>query len=182
MATQIAFGLTVANTRITSPDEILDFLESENQHVSSFRRAPDFRAGPQASVNDYLLVLNTAGSVASVASILWLAYEKFVQQRKTADDADNAGVIIFVRPMKRAPVNFWLGGREISKEEFFRDFTTKIEALTNAGDVDEYNDVIDNMIADSKRWIPRDEYRGGNSNDDIVAMMQEFEDLQGDRG
>jgi hypothetical protein len=154
MSSHVAFRVFVANTNATNVDEVLDFVESRSADVSTFRKPPG--RGPHMAAGDYLLVLNTAGSIASIAGIIWMAYDKFIAAKKDRDS--NAGIILHLAPSNPdIQINFWLGDRQKTQEEFTADFVEQVSAVTDAKD-SSYHESIDAVMSGATSWIPRAEY------------------------
>ena len=115
MTSRIAFRVAVANTKDANVNDILDFVESQSTDATSFRSRPS--SGVQMSAGDYLLVFNTMGSIASIAGIIWMAYEKFIAAKK--DQNSNTAIVLNIAPEQpEIQINFWLGGEQKNKDEF----------------------------------------------------------------
>ena len=154
MTSHVAFRVFVANTNVTNVDEVLDFVESQSSDLKSFRKPPG--RGPQAAAGDYMLVLNTAGSIASIAGIIWMAYDKFIAAKKEPDT--NAGIILYLAPSNPdIQINFWLGERQKTKEEFTDDFVQQVSSVADTEN-STYQDSIDAVMSGATSWVPRDEY------------------------
>ena len=154
MSFAAAFRVIVANTDATNVDEVLDFVESQSSDVSTFRLRP--RPGVQAAVGDYLLVLNTVGSLASIASILWMAYDKFVASR--TEPERSAGLILHLEPAHReVQLNFWVGVHQKTEAEFTDEFTRKMSLLAEDAGA-EYRNAVNRVMSQPTLWIARSEY------------------------
>jgi hypothetical protein len=69
---------------------------------------------------DFALVLNTAGSISSLAAIVWLAYDKFIAPRKAPND--DAGIYLVI-PTGDGPLEFWVGNQYRDRKFLVEEFT-----------------------------------------------------------
>lgn len=149
---KLAFNISVANTKRIDVETILDFLEANHTDISTFRKVIPV-GQPRADAFQYLAVLGALGSVASIASLLWDAYEKLIAPTK-GGESDNAGLMISIDPIRdRHTKLFWIGGTYKTREDFVRDFENVLEQF----DADEkgYSAAVDQLMADSRMWLPR---------------------------
>ncbi|MDB2687756.1 hypothetical protein N9Y42_11155 [Mariniblastus sp.] len=152
MPDRIAINISAANTKAVEINEVLDYFESHHADCKTYRKV----VPPGVVLNDafqFMAVLGAVGSVASIASLIWDAYEKFVAPTKDDDD-DNAGFMISIAPMfHRDPMMFWVGGKYKSRDEFMREF----ERISKRLDDEQlrYNDEVDKLMENSDSWIPR---------------------------
>jgi len=120
---QVAVGISLANCGgQVNAREVYDFIASQSDAYSAYSFRPSSRITTAAL--DFYLVLGALGSVASVASILWMAYDKFIAPRKHSA-RDSAGIYVAVRRPDGTVIDVWVGHDAHTKEEF----TTKFELI-----------------------------------------------------
>ena len=152
MPDKLAFNISVANTSAVDVSAVVDYLEENRSDLRIFEKVV-----PAGSIrNDafkFLAVLNTIGSLSSIASLIWDAYEKFIVPTKK-DEADNAGLMISIAPRFREdPMMFWVGGNYKSREEFVEAFEKINEKLKHVED--EYLETVDKLMESPETWEPR---------------------------
>lgn len=76
-----------------------------------------------AAAIDLYLIFGAVASAASIASIFWQAYDKFIGSRKRRSD-DSAGIYVVVRRSDGTIIDVWLGRETNTPEEFTRKFET----------------------------------------------------------
>jgi hypothetical protein len=109
----IPIGISLANCdgRVDAR-EIYEFIANETEGTTGFAFSP---RGPAAAALDFFLVLNTVGSVASIAGFLWFVYDKFIGSRKR-DSNDSAGIYIAVQRPDGTVIDIFLG-RDVSTKK-----------------------------------------------------------------
>lgn len=115
----IPIGMSLANCggRVDAR-EIYEFIANETQGTTAFAFRP---RGPASAALDFFLVLNTVGSVASIAGFLWFAYDRFIASRKR-DANDSAGIYIAVQRPDGTVIDIFLGRDVLNKEDFIQRF------------------------------------------------------------
>src|SRR5207245_1594529 len=86
--------------------------------------------GPPNKPLDFFLVLNTVASVASIAGLLWLVYDRFIAPRKR-DANDSAGIYIAVRRPDGTVIDIFLGRDVLNKEDFIHRFELLVGDATH---------------------------------------------------
>jgi hypothetical protein len=121
----IPIGMSLANCHgDVDALAVYEFIVTESGNAGySFRPRPGTIAG---AALDFYLVLSAVGSVASVASILWMAYDKFIAPKKR-DVRDDAGIYIAIRRPDGTVVEVWLGRDVHTKEDFTQQFELIVE-------------------------------------------------------
>jgi hypothetical protein len=126
MSNQIVLKAALANLHSQmNPEEVYQFVESRAEDIEAYH--PDPQKGGKAAV-DWIMILNVAGSIASLAALLWMAYEKFIASRK-ANDEDTAGIYIVIEKPDGTLAEFWIGREYRDRDIFIKDFTTEISLL-----------------------------------------------------
>ena len=152
MLDRIAFNISVANTSAVDVTTILDYLEEHRSDLKCYRKIIPHGA----ILNDafkFLAVLNTLGSLSSIASLIWDAYEKYIVPIKE-DEAENSGFMISIAPnFREDPMMFWVGGKYKSREQFVQDFE-RINEQMKQTEI-EYNKAVDRLMASPETWEPR---------------------------
>ncbi|NTW64433.1 MAG: hypothetical protein HGA46_10270 [Chlorobiaceae bacterium] len=62
----------------------MQFIDNADGEFETFSLAPKKPGTIRAAAFDYAVILNAAGSVASIAALLWMAYDKFIAPKKRA--------------------------------------------------------------------------------------------------
>ncbi len=147
---QVAVGMSLANCGgEVNAREVYDFIASQSDAYSAYSFRPSSRIA--AAAIDFYLVLGAVGSVASVASILWMAYDKFIAPRKHST-GDSAGIYLAVRRPDGTVIDVWLGHDAQTKEEF----TTKFELIIEEAQDPDLRIMQEETIAeieDSDSWV-----------------------------
>jgi hypothetical protein len=128
---QVAVGIALANTHgSVDTEQVLSFIESNNGDFQTYKLAPPRPGSIRAVALDYMLLLNIASSAASIASLLWMAYDKFIEPKKNKDDS--AGIIVIIRKDDGTNEQFWIGHTEKSKEIFIQTFSESVDNIRHS--------------------------------------------------
>lgn len=150
--------MSVANTKEVDVESVLDFLETHHAETATFRKVVP-TGQPRADAFQFLAVLGAIGSVASIASLLWDAYEKLIVPKKDGGK-ENAGLMISVAPSEhRIGKLFWIGGTYKTRGDFVKEFETVLAELD--ADEEDYSAAVDQLMADSRKWVPRSRAKNG---------------------
>jgi hypothetical protein len=106
---------------------------------------------PHASKVDLTLVLGAVGSVASIASLLWTAYERFIAPKKTSQQ-DDGGIYIVINRPDGTTETFGIGNTEKDREVFVSRFSKKITEIRDADDPSFWREAVAE-IEESGIWI-----------------------------
>ena len=150
----VAVQLAVANIldRV-EPEEVYAFIETEGEGIVTYAAAPPPPGSIQNVACDFMLVLSAAGSVASLASLLWLAYEKFIAGKKT--ERPNAGIVLTIPRDDGPPVTFWIGHQHKDRDLFVRDFTARVDAIRESNEGGKSTEQVSVEVKFAGRWIRR---------------------------
>ncbi len=154
MPTSIVFNFAVANANAVDPCDVLKFIQGETSDVSVYRRLPRMDGQPRADAFHWTVVLGSVGSVASIASLLWQAYDNFIAPRKTNEKS--AGIIVQVTPSPGHPIQFWIGGTHNDREAFIAEFKDQVTPIQSLSSDSEYSRAVDHLMSESN-LIPFDE-------------------------
>lgn len=94
--------------------EVYDFIAMNLDGVTSYQFKP---RGIAAAALDFFLVLTAVASVAQIASVLWMAYDRFIVPRKRAAK-ESAGIYIAVMRRDGTVIDVRLGSDILTKDEF----------------------------------------------------------------
>jgi hypothetical protein len=145
----IAIQIALANTHGTvSPEEVYRFIEGQDGDFTAYQRRPPAPGVVEGAAVDYALVLGVTGSVASLASLLWRAYDKFIAPKKS--DKDSAGIVIILQRDDGTSSQFWIGNMQKGQDMFMKEFSKTLEAVRSSD-------------------------REGNSTERLVAKLQQRE-------
>jgi hypothetical protein len=150
---KVSIGIALANThKLVDAEQVYSFIESQEGDFETFKLMPPpgriFAAGL-----DYMLLVNIAGSAASIASILWMAYEKFIVPNKKKDD--NAGIFIIIQKDNGMSEQFWIGNTEKSKDIFIQNFSHQIEKIINSEIPGESTSRTNDKLRIDSLWVRR---------------------------
>jgi hypothetical protein len=128
---KIAIGIALANTHgAVDTEEVFTFIESHEGDFETYKLAPPPLGSIRAAALDYMILLNIVGSAASIASFLWMAYDKFIAQKKNKDD--NTGIVVVIRKDDGTNEQFWIGHTDKSKEIFIKTFSEKVDTIRHS--------------------------------------------------
>ena len=138
MKSPIAIQISVANVgSLIKPEELYDFIERNTADVKSYYLDASRAKGHVLAAIEYVMILSAVGSVASIASLLWMAYDKFIAEKKRNPD-DTAGLYIAIEHPDGTLYQFWLGNEYKDRELFIEEFTEKMESLRDDERVAEF--------------------------------------------
>lgn len=127
LSSGVPLGITVTNTFEEGiSDQVYDLLQEELSDAETLTHAPS--GGLSGAAVDVWVVLGAIGSIASVASILWTAYDKFVA--KPGDSNANRGIYVAFTDQRGFTRTIWIGVEENSKdavEKKLRDICLEID-------------------------------------------------------
>ena len=153
---QVSIGIALANTRgSVDTEEFYSFIESQKGDFETYKRAlpPPGTISVYGAAIDYMLLLNIAGSAASIASILWLAYEKFILPKKKKDD--NNGIVVIIKKDNGTSDQLWIGSTEKSKEIFIQKFSHQVDKIRNSETAGESTSHTNEKLRIESLWIRR---------------------------
>ena len=120
--------MLLANTHgAVDSEAVFTFIESHNDDFETYKLAPPHPGSIRAAALDYMILLNIASSAASIASLLWMAYDKFIAQKKNKNDI--AEIVVIIRKDDGTNEQFWIGHTNKSKEIFIKTFSEKVEII-----------------------------------------------------
>lgn len=148
---QVALQVSVANAGDSvDTKDIVDSLLGGNAHLEAFRLTP-----PPGSIwaagLEFTLVLGAVGSVASIASLLWQTYERFIKPHK--ESKPTAGLVISIRCDDGSSAQFWLGHVDKDRDIFIRTFCERITKIRNSTNQDGSTESILNELRTSRLWV-----------------------------
>lgn len=139
MTNKIVIGLALANLQTNAcAKEITDFIASNCENYDIYSLAPASPGSMRCAAFDFMLILKVTREVASVAELIWKAYDKFIAPKK-ASFKDDAGIYLGIRRPDGTVIDFWIGNKYKDKDIFIHEFTTKITAIQNEDDPNYWN-------------------------------------------
>jgi hypothetical protein len=145
---RIPIGLGLTNLPMdVDVDELRRFIASGVPDCETYCLRPDPNA---VAALDLMLVVNAAGSVASLAALLWMAYEKFIAPKKAKPDND-AGMYLAVRRPDGTNTEFWIGKSDRDRQRFVAEFSRKMTTIAKT-DHDGASSQLITEIEESGRW------------------------------
>lgn len=150
---KVAIGVALANTsQAVDPEQVYSFIEAQSQDVETYELAPPPPGSIRAAALDYMLLLSIAGSAASIASILWMAYEKFIASKK---NNDSSGIVVVIRKDDGTNDQFWIGHTDKSREVFVQTFTKKVETIRRSKATGESTERVNEELSVNSMWTRR---------------------------
>lgn len=94
MANPVAIQIALANLsgRVSS-EVIYNFIESASDNIETYELDS---TKVSAAAIEYVVLLSVAGSIASLATLLWMVYDKFIAPTKRSS-SDEAGIYVVLR-------------------------------------------------------------------------------------
>jgi uncharacterized protein DUF2442 len=151
-ANEIVFGLGFANL----PNGVdVHALESslivEGNEIRIYGLNRSFPGVIRAAAFDLTLVLSAAGSVASLAALLWMAYERFIAPKKSKEQDDGGIYIVISRPDGTIE-NFWIGNTEKEREVFISKFSKTVTDVRTGDDPSFWRSAVAE-IEETEFWV-----------------------------
>ncbi|MHC4239299.1 MAG: hypothetical protein ACYSUC_06025 [Planctomycetota bacterium] len=152
MTNEISIGIGLANLPSDVDVATLrSFLEENRDGWEVYTLAPPKPGHMRAAAFDIMLVLGAAGSVASLAALLWTAYDKFIAPKKS-QDTDSAGIYIGIRNPDDSVTDFWLGNTHKRREIFVKEFELKVTSIREQDDQGFWEESV-TEVRESETWI-----------------------------
>jgi hypothetical protein len=142
----------VANAPKETATEFVDFLARENSDILVYDRAPPPPGTIWAAGFGFEIVRTNIASVASIASLLWMAYEKFVVPKKKSGKESAIFIDVIMPPHIRVQIR--IGGQNDDKEAFVKQFSNTMEKIREIDDP-AYNQKIAEVMENTKHWLRR---------------------------
>jgi hypothetical protein len=151
MESAVPIKIALANVGdLADPGEIFKFIETGSTDLETYELDG---SKVTAAAIDYLAILSAVGSVASVASLLWMAYEKFIASRKRPES--DAGLYIVISLTEHEHIEFWIGKTHKDREKFIKEFTVKVTAFRKTRQAQKELEEMKRDIARSGVWKKR---------------------------
>ena len=148
-AQQIPIGFSLANCSGVRSEDVYKFIANRAQNCELYTLRP---GGFQAAALDACLLLGAVGSVASIASLFWMAYDKFIAPTKR-DDHDDAGIYVAVRKPDGTVIAVWLGKNVKSKDEFVKQFEVIVDTAKGNAELRSENERTTADLERSGSWV-----------------------------
>jgi len=151
MESSLAIKIALANTgHDVNPNEVYNYIESNSKEIEAYQL--DSTKVTAAAI-DYILLLSAVGSAASIASLLWMAYDKFIAPKKKHNAT--AGLYIVIHLSDKERIEFWIGNTHIAKDEFIKEFTSKVTTFRNTKEARKEFEATKQQVSRSGNWIKR---------------------------
>ncbi|MCL0091810.1 hypothetical protein M1N59_00905 [Dehalococcoidales bacterium] len=106
----------------TVRDEIYGLIRDRIEDAEVYSLAPAPPGTIMGAGVDILILLYSAGAIASLANLFWTVYEKLIAPKKP--QKSDAGIIVSINP--EGDLIFWIGKDYKDKEVFVTVFTEKV--------------------------------------------------------
>ncbi len=143
-------AITGAVTRKTSRDDsrrLLELLVAEIPGSVGYLKA--FKPGVYAEAFDWLLVLNTTASAATIAGALWKVYQRFA--RSSGETENRQTLVIQLKDASGQSSQITVDSR-CDQTVLVREVSKSIETIVSEG----ANTELRQRVEESERWIRLD--------------------------
>jgi hypothetical protein len=132
------------------------FVETSPEDFRSYAFAPAPNGHSRKAAFDYVLLLDAAGSAASIAALLWMAFDKFIAPKlsRTAQD-EGAHIHIGIRKPDGTAVEFRIDNLQADKEVVISDFVATVSQWYETPGAVEAAAKVEAEIKHSGMWIRR---------------------------
>jgi hypothetical protein len=155
MSHATVLGIGIANCPLDVDTEgLMQFIDGADGEFETFSLKPKEPGTFRHAAFDYTVILSAMGSVASIAALLWMAYDKFIAPKKSRQ-YDDAGLYIGIRKPDSSVVDFWIGREHSDKDIFIKDFTAKVTAIHETGGDDDFYSEAEAEIKHTGIWVKR---------------------------
>ena len=150
----IPIGMTLRDSHGLDARQVYEFIAAHAEDATAYAYRP---RGIGAAALDFYLILGAVASVASIASLIWTAYDKWVAS-KQCSAGESPKIYIAVRRPDGTVIDISLGGDVLTREDFIQRF----ELLVGAAQDPEFRLTHESMMRDlvsSSSWVrvkPRD--------------------------
>jgi len=152
MANDISMGIGLANLPSDVDVAALKrFLVEESDGYEVYKLAPAKPGSIRGAAFDIMLIFYAAGSVASIAALLWMAYDKFIAPKKSKE-TDSAGIYIGIRNQDDSVTDFWIGNTHKRREIFVKEFELKVTSIREQDDQGFWEESV-TEVRESETWI-----------------------------
>lgn len=122
---RIPIGISLTNLGSAQDARLVyQFIADHAQDYEFYAHRPG--TGVAAAAIDSYLILGSIASVASIVSLLWKAYEKFIVPNRRGDKSDE-GIYVAMRQPDGTSVDVWLG----KDVHTYDDFSMRVELMVN---------------------------------------------------
>jgi hypothetical protein len=152
MTYEISIGIGLANLPSdVDAAPLRRFLEANSDGYEVYTPASAKHGHFRAAVFDFMLVLSAADSVAPLAALLWMAYDKFIPPKKP-QDKESAGIYVGICNPDDSVTDFWFGNTHKHRKVIAREFELKVKYIREQDDKDFWEESV-NQVRESQTWI-----------------------------
>ena len=149
---KIPLEITLANCgEFVNADEVYDFINANVTGATAYQST-----GTTTAAVDFCLVLDAFASVASIADVLWRAYERFIAPRRS--QANKSGIYIVVRGRAGEVDHLWLGNDVSTMQEFTDRLNSIVEVAKNR-ELEGVHEAKIRELQSSGSWVKLDRNR-----------------------
>lgn len=154
MANPVLIELSLANIpparEPLNPEEVYDFIESRVDGIETYQADP---RKVDAAAIDYT-VLYVAGSISSIGTALWMAYDKFIAPRKKRE-TERGGIYVAIRRADGTVADFFIGETYRDRDIFIGDFEAAVSEVREAPELPKAQAQRTYELKRSGVWIRR---------------------------
>lgn len=161
MDNNVVVGLAFANVHGRADAQAArQFIVDNASDCEAYELAPAPPGVMRAAALDWNLIIQMGGSVASIATLLWMAYDRFIAPKKKLPK-DDAGIYIAIRRPDGTVKDFWIGKNYVTEEAFVQDFTQTIDDIRANDPIGFWREAVAE-VRESETWvrIPRSRQQG----------------------
>lgn len=147
---QIPVGLTLADCGDeVNAEEVYRFIAAHVERASAYRSRT---SGVGGAALDFYLILDAFASVASIANVLWMAYDRFILPKKPHLH-DTAGIyVVAVLGPEGKVIDLWLGKNVLTRERFAEQFEVAV-AEANDQELRAVHEQTIRKLRQSDLWV-----------------------------
>jgi hypothetical protein len=123
MNAKIPIGMSLVNSGLTDEREVYDFIARNIQGAEAYFRAPRLGGVAAAGLEFYLIVSTLAANVATIASAIWMAYDRFFAHKKSHEE--DTGIYVAITRPDGTVIDIWLERDTVDKQ----DFETRLQLI-----------------------------------------------------
>ena len=142
---KMAVADTGFGTKSDEFNEIIDFISSNIQDGEMYKLEPK-ALGIHAAAFDIMLILGITANIASIASLLWMAYDKYIAQKS------KQGGLYLSMGKGDNKIDLYIGKEYKEKDIFIEVFTKSASQIKDSKNSKEDFDETIMMLKSSDDW------------------------------
>lgn len=155
MSNPIALYIAIANAPSDVDVEgLFRFIEENDGDFETYALAPPEPGQSRKAAFDYVLWLNMAGSAASIAALLWTAYDRFIAPKVKKGEED-AHIHVGIHKPDGSAVEYRIDNLQGDKEVVILDFEATVSEVQRAPGARKATEQAEFEVKCSGMWVRR---------------------------